>query len=188
MSFFSSVMLNICHALINLHAPPFVYVFISFVTWKNKLSTVHFHRHETTWVPEEGNDRRLRCEYFFVTAKEARSPCWCKWKCAMCLVVPDWAESSRARSHGGVVVFGVCLFLCQRVGGFMGPSPSVLLSQVQHFQRARDMNWGHRGERSFLEDVWDLQSHHEVEDELRTGCHAELDHLSIMCLSNDCCH
>lgn len=60
--------------------------------------------------------------------------------------MPGWAESTQVPSHGGFVVFGVCLSVCQCVGGFMGPSPSVLLSQVPNFRHALEMNWGHRRE------------------------------------------
>lgn len=58
-------------------------------------------------------------------------PSWCKSKHAMRLVMAGWAGSSQARAHEGAVVFGLCLSVCQHVGGFMGSSPPVLLlSQV----------------------------------------------------------
>lgn len=64
--------------------------------------------------------------------------------------MPGWAQRRRAPSHGGFVVCGVCLTVCYRVGGFMGPSPSVLL-QVLSIQRAIEMNWGvTREQHSFL--------------------------------------
>lgn len=101
----------------------------------------------------------------------------------MCLVMPGWAEMSGSQSRGSCV-WGLPLRV-PGVGGFMGPSPSVLLSQVLHLQHTRAMNWGHGGERSFLEDVWDLRSSHEAAEEPWICRHAEFHHL---CLSYDYCH
>lgn len=109
------------------------------------------------------------------------------WKGAACLVMPGWAESSQAPTHGGFVVFGVCHLVCQRVGGFMGPSPSVLLCRYCIFsvpeKCAEDT-----GEKALV--CWGqprLMWNHEAADEHWIGRRAERYHL-YLCLSYDCSH
>lgn len=194
MPFFPSVMLNICHVLKKFTGSYICLFIYSHCHMKNTLSATHFHRHQTTKQFESQGKEMIGGFYVNISSCHSKiwtsaeqSPCWCKWKCAVCLVVLGWAESSQAPSHRGFVVFWVCYCVCQHVGVFMGPSPFVLPSQVQHLQRTGEMNWASRGEHSFPEDARDLQWNHEVTEEPRSGWCAELDHL-YLCLLYDYCH
>lgn len=186
-------MLNSCHALISPHAPLFMHLF--------RLSggEIHFLPHSSTDITllesqGKGMTGSFEVNIFFCHSKI--------WRIASLLMkmkvcgVPSCAWMSSLLSQAqrvGLAVTGdlLCLGFAFCFASTWVDSwglLSVLLSQVQWFQRAREMNWGRTGERLFLENVWDLLSHHEVEDELRTGCCAQLDHLSFLCLSYDSCH
>lgn len=138
-------MLNICHALINPQALSFVYLFL--LSHKKMLSATDSHRHRTTKQFEsqgkgligsfnvnislsQQNLNWKRTESLLMQMKNVR----CAWLCL--------AEQRAVGLPvmGDLLCLGVCLSVCQRVGGFMGPSPSVLLSQVPHLQRTREMN------------------------------------------------
>lgn len=140
-------MLNICHALLNPQAPSFVYIFP--LSHENTHFATHFEWHQAIKQFKSRGGRGVIGGfnvYFKIRTSAELSPCWCKWK--MC-VVPGYAwlsrEQSSSQSRGICCVWGLPFRLpAWRVGGFMGPSPSVLLSQVPHLQHAREMNWGHR--------------------------------------------
>lgn len=65
---------------------------------------------------------------------------WCKSKHTVCLDMPCWAGSSQAPGHEGFVVFGVCLSVCQHVGGFMGllSSCAAAVTGTASLTRLRD--------------------------------------------------
>lgn len=182
---------NVEHLLcINKSTGSFICLFIYFHCHRKTHFLLHTSRHQTTKQFEsQGKGMIGGFNVNFSLSQQNMNQCRREsllMQMKMCLVMPGWAESSRAPSHGGFVVFGVCLSVCQRVGGFMGP-PSVLLSQVRHLQHAREMNWGRRGEHLFLQDVQDLQWSHEVAEERGSGRCAGLDHL-YLCLSHVYCH
>lgn len=100
--------------------------------------------------------------------------------------MPGWAESSRAPSHGGFVVFGVCLSVCQCVGGFMGPS-SVLLHRYHVCSTPETWTEDRAESTHFLKTSKIYLENHEVAEKRRIGRHAGPGHL-YLCLSYNNSH
>lgn len=189
---FLPVMLNICCALINPQAPSFVYFHCVI---KNTVPAMHTFtdiKLQNNLTPEgRGGDGRLWCEYFKIWTSVEQSPCLMQIKrfgVRGYAWLTGWAESSRAPSHGGFVMFGVCLSVCQRLGGFMGPF-SFCAPFTGNTSLARQRNELRTKEREhlFLEDVQDSLWNHEVAGEHWTGRRAGCDHL-YLCLPYDCSH